>query len=180
MSFPHRRVNVVGGPGAGKSTLGERLAQRLGCPFVEMDALFWEDDWTEAAPDVVRERVRIATAGNSWVMAGNYSRTRDVFLPRLHCLVWLDYPFRVSFWWLFKRTLRRVSTRERLWGTNNFERWSNFYSRDSILWWAIRTHRAKRRRYSAYRTDPQFAHVDVIQLRSPRETEQWLAELMPR
>ena len=61
------RVAVVGATGSGKSTFAERLASRLGGAYVELDALFWEPHWTEAAPDVFRERVERATTDACWV-----------------------------------------------------------------------------------------------------------------
>jgi adenylate kinase family enzyme len=73
---------VIGATGSGKSTLAERLAARLGGAYVELDALHWEPHWTEAAPDVFRERVERATAGARWVVAGNYGRVRDLVWPR--------------------------------------------------------------------------------------------------
>ena len=62
------RVVVVGATGAGKSILAQRLAARLGAEYVELDALFWDAGWTQAAPEVFRALVERATAGpaGSW------------------------------------------------------------------------------------------------------------------
>ena len=84
------RVVVVGATGSGKSIFAQRLAARLGAEYVELDELFWEADWTEAAPDVFRARVERATAGPRWVVAGNYGRVRDLLWPRADTVVWLD------------------------------------------------------------------------------------------
>ena len=48
---------VLGATGVGKSILAQRLAARLGAEYVELDALFWDAGWTQAAPDVFRARV---------------------------------------------------------------------------------------------------------------------------
>jgi len=42
----------VGLRGAGKSTLGQRLAERLGCPFIELDRLV-EQDYGARIPDLI-------------------------------------------------------------------------------------------------------------------------------
>ena len=47
-----RRVALVGLRGAGKSTLGQRLAQRLGCPFIELDRMV-EQDYGARIPDLI-------------------------------------------------------------------------------------------------------------------------------
>jgi XRE family aerobic/anaerobic benzoate catabolism transcriptional regulator len=47
-----RRIALVGLRGAGKSTLGRRLAGALGCPFIELDRLV-EEDYGAPIPDLI-------------------------------------------------------------------------------------------------------------------------------
>ena len=47
-----RRVALVGLRGAGKSTLGRMLAQRLGWPFIELDRVV-EEDYGASIPDLI-------------------------------------------------------------------------------------------------------------------------------
>src|SRR5262245_11909464 len=47
-----RRIALVGLRGAGKSTLGRRLAQHLDCPFIELDRLV-EQDYGARIPDLI-------------------------------------------------------------------------------------------------------------------------------
>ena len=54
-----RRIALVGLRGAGKSTLGQRLARELGCPFIELDRLV-EQDYGARVPDLI-EMAGLAT-----------------------------------------------------------------------------------------------------------------------
>src|SRR5215472_1523117 len=54
-----RRIALVGLRGAGKSTLGRRLADTLGCPFIELDRLV-EQDYGARIPDLI-EMAGLAT-----------------------------------------------------------------------------------------------------------------------
>ncbi|CRL43945.1 Shikimate kinase [Sodalis glossinidius str. 'morsitans'] len=40
------KINVVGTSGSGKSTSSRRLATQLAIPYIEMDTLFWQPNWT--------------------------------------------------------------------------------------------------------------------------------------
>src|SRR5689334_21890742 len=93
--FPYQRVVVIGPTGSGKSTLAERIAQKLGCDFIELDALHWEPNWVEAPDEIFRERVKATTSSPAWVVAGNYDVVRDIVWPRPNVVIWLDYSFPI-------------------------------------------------------------------------------------
>jgi XRE family transcriptional regulator, aerobic/anaerobic benzoate catabolism transcriptional regulator len=54
-----RRIALIGLRGAGKSTLGQRLARELGCPFIELDRLV-EQEYGARVPDLI-EMAGLAT-----------------------------------------------------------------------------------------------------------------------
>lgn len=174
-----RRIAVAGTSGSGKTTLARQLAQRLGCPHIEADALFWGPNWTKTPLDEFRARVDQATAGDCWTFDGNYSKVRDLSWGRADTLVWLDYPLLVVLWRLLRRTLRRCLGLETLWNGNCETFWKHLFTRDSLFLWALQTHQRHRRQYPLLLQRPEFAHLAVIRLRSPRETAAWLASLEP-
>jgi adenylate kinase family enzyme len=87
-----RRVSVVGNSGSGKTRLGRMLAERLGVPFVELDAIFHQAGWQPLPPEEFRARVEAAAAGDGWVIDGNYSTVRDLVWARADTVVWFDLP----------------------------------------------------------------------------------------
>jgi adenylate kinase family enzyme len=64
---------VIGSTGSGKTTFARALAQRLGIPHIELDALFWQPNWTMTAPDEFKQRVAAALGAGEWVVDGNYN-----------------------------------------------------------------------------------------------------------
>jgi adenylate kinase family enzyme len=173
-----RRVSVVGSSGSGKTTFARQLAAKLGMPHIELDALFWDPNWTQVDDETFRARVDAATAGDAWVADGNYARARSIVLARADTVVWLDIPLGTCLARVLKRTNRRARTREALWSGNR-ETWRRHVSRDSLVWWTITSHRRKRREYSArfLGPSPEFPHLQVHRFRSSAEAEAWLASL---
>lgn len=172
-----RRIVVLGVTGSGKSTLAAELARRLDAPHIELDGLFWEPGWTPTQPDILRERVRQATAGDAWVVDGNYLKIRDLIWPRAQTFIWLDYPLPIIFARLLRRTFWRFLAQVELWNGNRERLWPHFLTRDSLFVWAITAQPKHRREYPLIATQPDYAHAHFIHLRSPRATARWLASL---
>lgn len=167
------RIVVVGTSCAGKTTLARALGGVLGLPHTELDVLHWGPDWTPVPADEFRVRVERAVAGPAWVIDGNYSAVRDLVWGRATTLVWLDLPFHTVFRRAVARTLRRIVTRETLYGGNR-ESLRNALDPEWIPWWVIRTWRRRRREYGARLARPEFAHLEAVVLRRPAEVEAFL------
>ncbi len=171
------RISVVGTSGSGKTTVAGQIAQRLGIPHVELDALHWESNWTEAPIEVFRTRVVQALSGETWAVDGNYGKVRDIVWGRADTVVWLDYTLAVILWQLLRRTVQRSLTQEELWSGNRETLNKALFSRESILLWALKTYRRRKKEYPALLGRPEHAHLKLVHLRSPRETREWLSTL---
>lgn len=176
--FPTRpeigtRINVTGASGSGKSTFAAALAQRLGFPCIEQDALFWGPNWTESPDAVFLPRLAEATAGDVWVVDGNYTRARPVYWPRLHTVIFLDYPRRLVMWRVVTRTLRR----EELWHGNRESMLNALFSRDSIIRWSWNAHPRRRLKFEQDLTDPAYTHIRFVRFTAPRQAQRWLESL---
>jgi len=171
-----RRVNVVGTSGSGKSRVGAALADRMGVPYVELDALSWEPGWVAAPTAELRARVANAVAADAWVVDGNYAAVRDLVWSRADTVVWLDLPLRVVLWRVVWRTVSRIRRREILWGTNR-ESLRMAVGRDSIILWALTTYGRRRREYPPLFA--QYPQLRLIHLRSDAETRRFLTGAGP-
>ncbi len=176
-----RRVSVVGTSGAGKSTFAGALAALLGVPWLELDSVYHQADWTPLDLGEFRTRVAAVASGPGWVIDGNYSGVRDLVWARADTVVWLDLPRRTVMRRIVFRTLRRVGGRVELWNGNR-ERWRNFFTLDeqeSVIAWAWKTHGSRRSRYAAALADPALSHLRVVRLRSPGAVRRFLRDLSP-
>ena len=145
-----RRVVVFGTTGSGKSWLAKRLAERHGLRLIELDALNWGPGWQPAPVELLRHRVEREIRDGDWIVVGNYDSVRDLTWRAADTLIWLDLPLPLVIWRLFWRTLRRSVTKENLWGTGNTESLvRSFFTRQSILLYAMKSHRKNRWRFTA-------------------------------
>ena len=174
-----KRIVVVGTTSSGKSTLANRLAQKIDGDFIELDAYHWEPNWVEAPDEVFRERVIKATSSQDWVAAGNYSVVRDIVWQRAEIIIWLDYPFHIVFWRLFTRTIRRSAFQEELWNGNReiFLTHLKLWSEESLFHWLFKTYWRRKREYPMLFALPENAHLKIIRFKHPKEAEYWLNNL---
>ena len=142
-----QRIAVIGTSCSGKTRFAKRLAERLGIPHVELDALHWGPNWTAKPTNELRTLVDQATLGPQWISDGNYLAVRDLIWKRADMLVWLNYSFPVVFFRAFRRTLIRCVTREKLFSDNQESLLKAFFTRESILLWVLQTYWKHRKEY---------------------------------
>ena len=146
-----KRINVVGTSASGKSTFSKVLAQKLGLSYIELDDLFWLDNWDESSDPNFFEKLQqsIDLAPHGHVIDGNYSRTEEI--------KW---------------------TQQKLWSnSNNRESFKSMLSRDSIIWWMIKTHKKNQHKYLQMMQSNEYAHILWIRLCSRSEIKNFLKSL---
>jgi adenylate kinase family enzyme len=171
------RVAVVGSSCSGKTTLARDLSKVLDVPHIELDAVYWEPDWTPRPLPDFRHLVAQAVSADRWVVDGNYATVRDLVWPRATAVVWLNYPFLLVFPRALSRTLRRAVTREELYSGNRESFRKALFSRDSILLWVITSFRHRQREYAALRESGRFPQIHFWELRKPSQASQLLSSV---
>lgn len=177
MQHCSRRISVVGTTGSGKTTVAREISKRLQLPHIELDALYWDENWTGVSDQVFRDRVIRAINAERWVIDGNYSRVRNLVWERADTVVYLNYSFWRTFWQLFMRTIKRSIQQEELWNGNREDLGKSFFSKDSIMLWMIRTHGRRRKQYAQLIQQPENAHLRIVQLKTPQMTDEWLSSI---
>lgn len=178
-----RRIRIVGASGSGKTTLAREAARRLGVAHLELDATFWDREWTfRDLADARRLVTEFAAAHpEGWVADGNWSTRLGGLLDPgtpggADLVVWLDHSRVRTMARVVARTLRRGVTREELWHGNR-ERPATWLSRstdDNIMLFAWRQHPAQRELMALRAADPHW-----LRLSGQRAVDAWLASLRP-
>jgi adenylate kinase family enzyme len=176
--FPHlHRIIVIGTSCSGKTSYAKRLADILGSPHVELDALHWNPNWIEKPADEFRALVSSAVAADRWIVDGNYGTVRDLVWPRATSVIWLNYAFPIVMGRAIRRTLRRALSGEELYSGNKESIRMAFFSRDSILVWVATTYRSRRRRYQTLQKSDAYPHLQWFEFKTLLQSDQFLKSL---
>ena len=171
------RINVIGTSGSGKSTFARELARTLKYPYIEMDQLYWKPHWTHPTDEEFFAKLSAAIAAPRWVLDGNYSRTQAIKWGAVDTVIWIDADFLTNLIQALRRALVRAWTQEEIWpDTENRESFRmSFFSSESIVWYAIKTHAKMRKRYQALMENPEFKSIRFVRLRSRVEIRRFLS-----
>lgn len=100
-----KRINVVGSPGAGKSTIAQKIANITGFELYDLDNYFYEDGCKRRnVNDTLRQIDRILLK-DCFVMDGTYTSSFKYRLPKVDLVVLVDKPTASCFYHFFKRAL---------------------------------------------------------------------------
>lgn len=92
MTFPYRKILILGNGGAGKSTFAEAMGGRFSLPVVHLDRLWWLPGWVNRTQEEFDALLCRELAKPAWVMDGNYHRTLALRLAAADAAVFLDIP----------------------------------------------------------------------------------------
>lgn len=175
-----KKINIVGTSGSGKTTFARQLAQELNLTYIELDDLFWMDDWQQTPDDEFLKKIKnvMAQSVDGYVIDGNYTRTIHLTWQELDTVIWLDLPFYLNLYQSIKRALYRTISNKPMWqNSNNTESFQRMLSRDSIIFWMMKTHQKNRKKYQDRMKNPDYAHIHFIHLRSRRQIQKFLEKI---
>jgi len=101
---PARRIVILGGAGAGKSTLARRLAEPLGLPVVHLDRLIYGPGWRKRDLSAVRADLEASLPSEGWIVEGTYPDLFDLTLPKADLILWLEQPAWRRLWRSWRKT----------------------------------------------------------------------------
>lgn len=176
-----KKINIIGTSGSGKSTFAKQLSEQLHIPYIEIDAIFWGKNWYWPPDEAFFARLQEALDQETWVLDGNYTRTTPIKWEAVDTVIWIDFSFARTLYQVISRSIRNLITKQELWpGTGNRQTIKRFFSKDSIILATIKLYRRNRLKYLKVMDSSEYAHIEFIHLRSPRECSQFLNRMSPK
>jgi adenylate kinase family enzyme len=169
-----RRFSIVGATGSGKTHLARALADRLQLPLFELDDFRWDSSGRELPREDFIDAVRKLATREEWIIDGHYREVRHLIWDFAEVVVWLNYPLHL----VAARLLRRFR-RKRKAGRARADA-SNLPQQPQITWadrlWRIGRTIRERGEYRRLLHAPEYRHVRIVELKSPRAADSWLRE----
>lgn len=140
------RVAVFGKPGSGKSTLSKNLASVTGIPLHQLDSIVYQKNGELVDRDTYDKAHADILCSDSWIIDGFgpiasfYAR-----LEAADTLVYIDLPYRLSYWLVTKRLIKGVLVKPEGWPDGS-----------SVLKGSVAS-------YKTLRLCPQFWNDDFMQ-----------------
>jgi len=106
------KVHIIGGPGSGKTTLGQEIASKFNIPHYDLDQLGWKNGIDHAA--YVKDAFEIAQQPG-WVTENIGLIWVDPLLVEANYIVFLEVSWPVAAWRIIRRHIYKS-----LQGTNQY------------------------------------------------------------
>jgi len=172
------KILVVGTSGSGKTTLARKLSKILKIKDIELDALFWKENWVQTEQEEFREKIKNAIKNEKgYIIHGNYNKVKDLTWGNVETVIWLDYSRFIVMWRVLKRTISRMITQEELWSGNRETLKNSFLAKDAIVFWAWNTYKKRKEQYSLMLKENPYKIKEFIVLKKPREAEALLKKI---
>ena len=140
----YKYIAIVGSTCSGKTTLAKHLSKILQIPHIELDAIYWGPNWIAKPFPEFREIVEEISNRDCWIIEGNYLSVQDIVFSKAELVIWLNFSFPIVFYRALTRTVKRMITQEEIFSGNKERFFEQFFTKDSLLYWVIKTYKKKK------------------------------------
>ncbi len=166
------RILIIGGCGAGKTTLARQLAAKLQLPLVHLDRLYWRDNWECVSTEEFDRLLMQELIKPRWILDGNFTRTLPLRLRYCDTVIYLDFSRMQCVCGVIQRILKYYGKSRPDMGGDCPERF------DQEKWIFLKAvwsfNKQNRKRYADWLRE---SGVTVIRLKSRRQAARFLRDL---
>lgn len=104
----YNRISIIGGSGAGKTTLSNILSKKYSIPATHIDGIHHLKNW-ETRDKLERDKIILnIVKKEKWIIDGTYKDTLKYRLEKADLIIWLDYSTFAQVKGIIKRFLTHI------------------------------------------------------------------------
>lgn len=84
-------ILIVGISGTGKSRFAKLLSEKLNLPVVNLDSIFWKENWVEEDETTVEQMIAKEIAKERWIIEGYIEPLSRQRVEAVDTVIYLDY-----------------------------------------------------------------------------------------
>ncbi|MBL9049179.1 MAG: hypothetical protein JNK19_03605 [Tabrizicola sp.] len=108
-----RKIEIIGGPGAGKTTLATAMGEVLGLAVVHLDDLFWISQDQVTARSECQARLDAVLQREAYIIEGGHDWSFQQRAAACDTLIWLDIPPHIRAMNIVRRRLGKYTARHK-------------------------------------------------------------------
>lgn len=166
-----KRITIIGSSGAGKTWLAKHLSSILNIGVIHLDRVFLQVCWDSMPSDARINILKELVQQEQWIIEGTFLRSSGPRLKEADTIIFLDMPPWLCLLRIFYRHFwcRKQPRPDLLDGCSDH---LNMRRILKVVFFRIRHHKELILKMQNYSLDKE-----IIWLRSPKEVENFLAEL---
>ena len=98
-----KKVIIIGSSGAGKTTFAKKLAEKTGLPLYHLDSIWHKADRSHITREEFDRILGDILSKDSWIIDGEYSRTREWRIKECDTVFFLDFSLEVCLGGIYDR-----------------------------------------------------------------------------
>lgn len=141
-----KKVLIIGNSGAGKTFLGDLVAEYTGLHLVQLDEILLDPtEFHERDTKGKREEIQKILSRGDWIVEGIFGELANEFMPYCDLLIWIDLPWADCYEGLVQRGAEPLPGESREAALERFEElfewaaqywyrrdWSSYYGHERL------------------------------------------------